>query len=259
MSSQLSWYSSATKYRCIWTYTIAHRLLFGKGQDKALFAQLAGHGHDINSISFGFNRCTVTTSSRVDTEALVKLCSARLHVATFGKVVLLGKNMEEPQCSWCRYVRSLAPNIHPPRWVVSLALNRFLDQDTYLLATQQSITLSNELRNIAEHEQHSSEQPQTASRSQDSDAQTTDRQQAGGDAGEGREGDAAAAPMARRSWYCHRSPTDNILVASGKWMDKAVPCMPNRYQAALTSSLQGMFGCTILAVCLESNCHAVLT
>ena len=51
--------------------------------------------------------------------------------------------------------------------------------------------------------------------------------------------EAAAAPMSRRSWYCHRSPTDNILVASGKWLDKAVPHMPNRYQGLLASSLQG--------------------
>lgn len=45
--------------------------------------------------------------------------------------------------------------------------------------------------------------------------------------------------MARRSWYCHRSPTDNILVASGKWLDKALPHMPNRYQGLLASGLQG--------------------
>ena len=139
-----------------------------------------------------------------------------------------------------RYVRSLAPSIHPPRWVVSLALNRFLDQDTYLLATQQSITLSNELRDVAQ--QSSQEQPHTASQTPSADAQSADRQQAA--AGEGAaaaagEGAAAAAPMARRSWYCHRSPTDNILVASGKWMDKAVPFMPNRYQGLLTSGLQG--------------------
>ena len=109
--------------------------------------------------------------------------------------------------------------------MVSLALNRFTDQDTYLLATQQSITLSNELRDMTE--QPSQEIPP-------SDSQNADRQLTA--AGEGA---AAAAPMARRSWYCHRSPTDNILVASGKWMDKAVPFMPNRYQGLLMSGLQG--------------------
>lgn len=143
----------------------------------------------------------------------------------------------------CRYVRSLAPNIHPPRWVVSLALNRFLDQDTYLLATQQSITLTNELCNITDQQQQSqSASDKQASDRQASDAQTADRQQAGataGGSGRGREAASATAPMARRSWYCHRSPTDNILVASGKWMDTAVPSMPNRYQGLLTSSLQG--------------------
>ena len=120
-------------------------------------------------------------------------------------------------------MRSIAPNVHPPRWVVSIALNRFVDQDTYLLATQQSVTLSNELHDIAEKQQ----QPQA------SDAHASDRQHTDG------EGAQAAAPMARRSWYCHRSPTDNILVASGKWLDKAMPHMPNRYQGLLSSSLQG--------------------
>ena len=139
-----------------------------------------------------------------------------------------------------RYVRSLAPNIHPPRWVVSLALNRFLDQDTYLLATQQSITLSNELRDMAE--QASQEQPHTSSQTPPAEAQSADKHQTAAE-----EGAAAAAPMARRSWYCHRSPTDNILVASGKWMDKAVPFMPNRYQGLLTSGLQGT-----LLVCIDT-------
>jgi len=131
-------------------------------------------------------------------------------------------------CKPCRYVRSIAPKVHPPRWLVSIALNRFVDQDTYLLATQQSVTLSNELRDIADKQQPAQlQQPQT------SDAQVSDRQRADGEAAQ------AGAPMARRSWYCHRSPTDNILVASGKWMDKAVPWMPNRYQGLLSSSLQG--------------------
>ncbi len=117
--------------------------------------------------------------------------------------------------------------MHPPRWLVSIALNRFVDQDTYLLATQQSVTLSNELRDIADKQQ-----PARLQQPQASDAQASDRQHADGEA-------PAGAPMARRSWYCHRSPTDNILVASGKWMDKAVPWMPNRYQGLLSSSLQG--------------------
>ncbi len=127
-----------------------------------------------------------------------------------------------------RYVRSIAPKAHPPRWLVSIALNRFVDQDTYLLATQQSVTLSNELRDIADKQQ-----PAQLQQPQASDAQASDRQRADGEAAQ------AGAPMARRSWYCHRSPTDNILVASGKWMDKAVPWMPNRYQGLLSSSLQG--------------------
>ena len=40
-----------------------------------------------------------------------------------------------------RYSRSIAPRLHPPRWLFNLALNDFLDQDTYLLATQQEVGL----------------------------------------------------------------------------------------------------------------------
>lgn len=102
-----------------------------------------------------------------------------------------------------------------------------MDQDTYLLATQQSVTLTNELRDIA-------------AKQLEADTVAIDSKHAGGDQTQAREAaEAAAAPMARRSWYCHRSPTDNILVASGKWLDKAVPHMPNRYQGLLASSLQG--------------------
>ena len=140
----------------------------------------------------------------------------------------------------CRYVRSLAPNIHPPRWLVSIALNRFLDQDTYLLATQQSVTLSNELRDIADKQQHAQQHKQQL-QSDVADAQASDRQDPHGndEVGSLTEAAPAAAAMARRSWYCHRSPTDNILVASGKWLDRAVPDMPNRYQGLLANAPQG--------------------
>ncbi|DBA95205.1 TPA: hypothetical protein ACH3X3_013107 [Trebouxia sp. C0006] len=165
-----------------------------------------------------FQSPTMVRWSRHDKQGSTNFISAfYLLPAGFGKTRFMS-----------RYVRSIAPKVHPPRWLVSIALNRFVDQDTYLLATQQSVTLSNELRDIADKQQPAQlQQPQT------SDAQVSDRQRADGEAAQ------AGAPMARRSWYCHRSPTDNILVASGKWMDKAVPWMPNRYQGLLSSSLQG--------------------
>lgn len=165
-----------------------------------------------------FQSPTMVRWSRHDKQGSTNFISAfYLLPAGFGKTRFMS-----------RYVRSIAPKVHPPRWLVSIALNRFVDQDTYLLATQQSVTLSNELRDIADKQQLAQlQQPQA------SDAQASDRQPADGEAAQ------AGAPMARRSWYCHRSPTDNILVASGKWMDKAVPWMPNRYQGLLSSSLQG--------------------
>ncbi len=36
-----------------------------------------------------------------------------------------------------------------------------------------------------------------------------------------------------------RSPTDNLLVAMGRWMDETIPLVPNRYRTALQTSAGG--------------------
>ncbi len=183
------------------------------------------------------SRLKSSVSASVSKAASISCCSS-------AECRSVSHTLHPCMCEPCRYVRSIAPKVHPPRWLVSIALNRFVDQDTYLLATQQSVTLSNELRDIADKQQ-----PAKLQQPQASDAQASDRQRADGEAAQ------AGAPMARRSWYCHRSPTDNILVASGKWMDKAVPGMPNRYQGLLSSSLQGAhldFGLGLVAAPIVS-------
>ena len=48
-----------------------------------------------------------------------------------------------------------------------------------------------------------------------------------------------ATGLQRRKLYCHRSPTDKLLVQLGMWLDDAVPRMPNRYQGLQSGHLAG--------------------
>lgn len=43
--------------------------------------------------------------------------------------------------------------------------------------------------------------------------------------------------LVRRKLYCHRAPSDHLLLALGRWMDAAVPHMPNRYTSLLGGHL----------------------
>ena len=39
--------------------------------------------------------------------------------------------------------------------------------------------------------------------------------------------------------FCHRSPTDSLLVTLGRWLDCSVPHMPNRYRLAQAAGPAG--------------------
>lgn len=95
-----------------------------------------------------------------------------------------------------------------PRWLFNMFQNRFLDQDSFLLATQQEKTLAVELANRER---------------QLSGAEST----LPGDDNGG--GDGSSSALSRRQLYCHRSPSDALLVAVGRWLDANLPNMPNRY------------------------------
>ena len=85
-------------------------------------------------------------------------------------------------------------------------------QDTYLLATQQEATLAVELE---------------AARAT---LKSSDRAEVPGD---------SAPIMDRRRLFCHRSPTDNFLIALGRWLDAAVPRVPNRYRLLVAADAAG--------------------
>lgn len=96
---------------------------------------------------------------------------------------------------------------------------QLLLQDTFLLATQQEVTLTAEL---------------AAARA------AAEAEAAGhGGGAEGTPLPVGTQGLIRRRLFCHRSPTDNLLVAMGRWMDNAIPLVPNRYQAALAAGPTG--------------------
>ena len=50
--------------------------------------------------------------------------------------------------------------------------------------------------------------------------------------------------MDRRRLFCHRSPTDNFLIALGRWLDAAIPLVPNRYCLLVAADAAGA-GCSV--------------
>ncbi|CAE8702981.1 unnamed protein product [Polarella glacialis] len=110
-----------------------------------------------------------------------------------------------------------------PRWLQHIGLNNFLDQDTYLLATQQPHVLAQEWAAQVEHRE----------RSLDGNAKITPGISTSSSRG-------SSALFRRRSAYCYRSPTEKILIELGRFLDFAVPNMPRRYATpALWGALAG--------------------
>lgn len=103
--------------------------------------------------------------------------------------------------------------IRPPRWLVHIFLNRFLDQDTYLLATQQPHVLRAEY----DWAVRSGFVPALGSSSTGDDAATAKTR---------------TAPPLRRCMYKYRSPTERLLLEVGKFLDASLPYCPSRYKEA---------------------------
>jgi len=124
-----------------------------------------------------------------------------------------------------RSVRSVAAGVKLPRWLFATFLNKFLDQDSYLVATQQDVTLTAELQN---HYRSSS-----SSAGSSSGPITTPEQavlaENGGTSAPSPNTAATGGAVTRRQLFCHKSPSDALLVAAGKWLDNHLPSMPNRY------------------------------
>jgi hypothetical protein len=102
----------------------------------------------------------------------------------------------------------------PPRWLTKLFLDNFLDQDTYLLATQQQSILSKE----AEDVRTMMEQQRLPSSSLENKAMTT-----------------------RRNLFCLTSPTDKSGAKIEKFFDATLLRVPNRVQTLLKLDAAGAF------------------
>jgi len=85
-----------------------------------------------------------------------------------------------------------------PRWMVAIAVNNFLDQDTHLLGTAQALYLPWELECVQQHK-----------------------------------------ALDRRSFFRYQSPSENMLIAIGKFMDRALPNMPSRYSTRAINAAMG--------------------
>mmetsp|Transcript_8346 Transcript_8346/g.21538 ORF Transcript_8346/g.21538 Transcript_8346/m.21538 type:complete len:558 (-) Transcript_8346:99-1772(-) len=101
------------------------------------------------------------------------------------------------------------------RWVRQCLQNDFLDEDSYLIATQQPRVLAAEL---AAHE--AARTPRTSVTTED----VVDCQ----------DGSAPPSPTSpafvRRRLYQYRTPSEPLLVELGRFFDAAVPNMPHRYE-----------------------------
>mmetsp|Transcript_209 Transcript_209/g.607 ORF Transcript_209/g.607 Transcript_209/m.607 type:complete len:640 (-) Transcript_209:933-2852(-) len=98
------------------------------------------------------------------------------------------------------------------RWLFSMFLNSFLDQDSFLVASQQKHVLAEEAQVLREQlaKEHDSK-----------------------GSGDGSGSDKAVAPLRRRV-FNYRAPSDALLALLGRWEDAAVPRIPNRNDALLS-------------------------
>lgn len=96
--------------------------------------------------------------------------------------------------------------INIPRWIGQVIVNNFLDQDTYLLATQQRHVLALESQLTKEIQQ--------------GDESTTD------------DSNKTALPV-RKRLYNYRSPTEKLGSKVGNWLDSTISRVPNRTPAIL--------------------------
>ena len=96
-----------------------------------------------------------------------------------------------------------------------------------MLATQQETTLARELNEVQKEISRHSSSLQDNSYAEHQDGLSSPV------------ADAAMRGIVRQRLFCHRSPTDSLLIAMGRWMDAAVPAVPNRYRGVLSADGAG--------------------
>jgi len=117
-----------------------------------------------------------------------------------------------------RYARSFATWLPTPRWLVAVGLLHFLDQDTFLVASQQREVLGGEAK---------AAMAAVAAGAAGSPTPTPTPTP------------TPPPPFRRSSLFAYRTPTEVFLAALGKWLDAALPAQPNRSARLLAGAGQG--------------------
>jgi hypothetical protein len=103
-----------------------------------------------------------------------------------------------------------------PRWLVHVFLNNFLDQDTYLLATQQRYVLATESQLLLDMEMEMNMNSQNTDGTDDDD--------------DDKDMTKKTIPI-RKQLYNYQSPIEKLGIKVGNWLDTTLSRVPNRLQS----------------------------
>ena len=123
----------------------------------------------------------------------------------------------------CRFMGASLSKMTLPRWLTKLALDNFLDQDTYLLATQQHHILSREAKDVRDMMKKRKAQKNDTPNSKDLPP-------------------LELQPMStRRKLFCLSSPTDAFGAKLEQFWDATLLRSPNRISNLLKLDSAGAF------------------
>jgi hypothetical protein len=125
----------------------------------------------------------------------------------------------------CRFMAAGLSKVAPPRWVTKLALDNFLDQDTYLLATQQHYILSSEAADLREMMKKRQRQDKELSSADDDDDDIV----------------AMKTMPTRRRLFCLSTPNDAFGAKLEQFWDATLLRSPNRIKNLLKLDSAGAF------------------
>jgi hypothetical protein len=125
----------------------------------------------------------------------------------------------------CRFMAAGLSKAAPPRWVTKLALDNFLDQDTYLLATQQQYILSSEAIDLRDMLKKQRQNKQSWS-DDDDDYNDALKMQ---------------TMPTRRRLFCLSTPNDAFGAKLEQFWDATLLRSPNRIKNLLKLDSAGIF------------------
>jgi phenylpropionate dioxygenase-like ring-hydroxylating dioxygenase large terminal subunit len=122
----------------------------------------------------------------------------------------------------CRFMAAGLSKKAPPRWITKLMLDNFLDQDTYLLATQQHYILGNEANDLRDMMKQRQKEAQESS-------------------SKGRDPLEMQTMNTRRRLFCMSTPTDAFGAKLEQFWDATLLRSPNRIANLMKLDTAGAF------------------